>query len=138
MSNVYMAAEPREKHLEYKTDVDTKKYPSEFLWRRNTQRFNVCHNQGRLVYVTQAYITGDIWGYLVKKECTVHITIIFSWLPQNTDYALVSNKDSSQDISESIPTLFFFWEGTLLHHRSSDVNDVTALLSNNLKISFAF
>lgn len=31
MSNVYMAAEPREKHLEYKTDVDTKKYPSEFL-----------------------------------------------------------------------------------------------------------
>lgn len=72
-----MAAKPREKPLEYKTDDDTKKYPNEFWRRRNTQRFNVCHNQGRLLCATQAYITGDIWGYLVKQECTVHITIIF-------------------------------------------------------------
>lgn len=77
MSSIYTAAEPREKQWGYKPDVDTEKYPSEFLRRRNTQQFNVCHNQGRLVCVTQAYITGNIWGYLVKQQCTVHITIIF-------------------------------------------------------------
>lgn len=65
-----MAAAPREKHLEYKNDVDTKKYRREFLRRRNTQCLNVCHNQGRFVCVSQTYITGDMWGHLVNQEHT--------------------------------------------------------------------
>lgn len=112
MSNIFMAAEPREKHLEYKTDADTKKYPSGFLRSRNTQRFNVCHNQGRLLCVTQAYITRDNWGYLVKQQCTRHITIIFLGFFK-TQSMLKWYQTRIQGMSEHFPPLFF-WEETLL------------------------
>lgn len=68
-----MAAAPREKHLEYKNYVDTKKYQREVLRRRNTQCLHVCHNQGRSVCVSQAYVAGDMEGHLAKQE-------VFFWL----------------------------------------------------------
>lgn len=36
------------------------KYRREYLRTKNTQCLNVCHNQGRLVRVSQTYISGDI------------------------------------------------------------------------------
>lgn len=72
-----MAGEPRKKHLEYKTGVDTGKYPSEFLRRRNTQRFNVCHNQDMCMCNPGLHNWGRL-GILGQAQCTSQLFFLAS------------------------------------------------------------